>query len=722
MLLLVSEEIASIGIWLVSGIYKVAAFAFKIFTILAQGKLIDTESYQTIIDNFYLILGVVMLFAIAFSLLRGMVNPDDQKQGTSSIKKIIINLITSTIILAFLPSIFSFAFDFQDAILSYNTIGGFFGFGTLGKADTTPEGTTKVEKISYSMVNGVWTAFFNVDVSHDKCISLKSDYPKPREQLEECQKIIETDKEVSLYSSEGGAISNGEVNFLKISDEVDNTGNFNLYDAFSGNIEKGEVDFQWFLSLIGGLALIYIGFSYCFDMALRLIKLVFYQIIAPIPLFLRIVPDNKLSGTFKQWLKVTLTCWAEVFVRIFIFYFCLYLCNEMLDSNFFTDTVYQHGTLVGLFSQAFIIMGIIMFMKRSPKLLSEITGIDSGNMKLGIREKLADGGGLVAGAAIGGLATAGIRNAAESFQNVKSAKGGWSKAKAAFKGIGSIAAGGASGFARAGKAGWTAKTYGDAKKAASAGATRAVEKREKRANYRAAHGGTLFDATIGHVVDFTRSARNYVFDQSVEGLSRESQSMGKIVSNYNAFNDNFEALLEKEQSKGTESVFNGHGFNLQNYAAFDTAAKNVAEARAKFNAGILSKKDLDDAESAYTQARDAARDELMNIALAGTKNNAAYDLLDEKAKAAMQGGMIDAERLQATVLENANTRVVQDIMGTSGSNALSDIANNKPLTTKSFINPNSNTKLKDAAKVEQGRADIKIAEMNKENAAKGDKK
>lgn len=390
MLLLVSKEIASIGIWLVSGIYKVAAFTFKIFTILAQGKLIDTDAYQTIIDNFYVILGVAMLFAIAFSLLRGMVNPDDQKQGTSSIKKIIINLITSTIILAFLPSIFSFAFDFQDSILSYNTIGGFFGFGTLGKADTTPEGTTKVEQISYRMVNGVWTAFFNVDVSHDKCISLKSDYPKPLDQLVECQEIITTNKKVTLYTSEGGAIEKGEVSFLKISNEVDNTGNFNLYDAFSQNIEDGEVDFQWFLALIGGLALIYIGFSYCFDMALRLIKLVFYQIIAPIPLFLRIIPDNKLSGTFKQWLKITLTCWAEVFVRIFIFYFCIYLCNAMLSEGFFTDTVYQYGTLVGLFSQAFIIMGIIMFMKRSPKLLSEITGIDSGNMKLGIKDKFKE--------------------------------------------------------------------------------------------------------------------------------------------------------------------------------------------------------------------------------------------------------------------------------------------------------------------------------------------
>ena len=79
---------------------------------------------------------------------------------------------------------------------------------------------------------------------------------------------------------------------------VNETGEFNAYNDFSKNVEDGEIDFNFFLSLIAGLFLIYIAVSFCFDMALRMVKLVFYQIIAPIPIFARVIPEGPLSKSF----------------------------------------------------------------------------------------------------------------------------------------------------------------------------------------------------------------------------------------------------------------------------------------------------------------------------------------------------------------------------------------------------------------------------------------
>ena len=381
MFLSLDGAFTKIGIWIVVGIYNVAAAAFKIFLILATGEVVSPSTYNDIIKNFYIVIGIIMLFVLAFSLLKGMVNPDDQKNGTSTIKKIILNLVSSGIIMAVLPTIFAFAYDFQDSVLlTQNTIGRFFNYGSL---ESTEGGNTidEIGKGAYSVANGVFSAFLNVNES--KCDG--SD-------IAACQE--------SVHAKDGDKISFAEA--LKIAEDE---GRFSQYTDFSENVAKDEVDFNFLLSILAGLLLIYVAVSFCFDMAVRLVKLVFYQIIAPIPLFMRIVPNSKFSDMFSKWTKITLACYAEVYIRIFIFYFTVYLCKAMLSAPFLTTNVFKWGFFIGLLTKAFILMGLVMFMRQAPKLIKDITGLDSGNMKLGIRDKLKEGGAFAAGNALGNLIT-----------------------------------------------------------------------------------------------------------------------------------------------------------------------------------------------------------------------------------------------------------------------------------------------------------------------------
>ena len=566
------EALVGIELFVVTQLYKVAANVFKIFMILAQSDFLEQIDYGTLLSNFYVIIGLIMLFIMAFALLRGIINPDDQKQGTTVVKNVIINFVLSCVLLGFLPTIFPFMFDLQDSILRYNVIGGFFGYGRPGQKLSNSENVNEVESSSYRMVNGIFTAFFNV--SNSFCDSVDSSSSNKFEELTNCQKELKVDPlEINGYEE------NDKDNFYEYAKHVDGTADFGVYAAFIEAASNNEVDFGFFMLLISGVLLIYVGVSYCFDMALRLIKLIFYQAIAPIPIFLRIIPNSKFSGTFNQWLKVTLTCWMEVFVRIFIFSFCMWLCRAMQSTNFLSSEVYEYGRLVGLLTKAFILMAIVMFMKRSPKLLSEVTGIDSGNMKLGIREKLADGGGFIAGAAVGGLATAGIRNTVGAVRRTREAykeaaannAGRWKKAGIIARGVGggalSFIGGAGSGAFRSGRSAVGKKSFKDAGAAITSGANAATQAGERRRNYRAEHGG-FFGAIGGHAKDAVHGVGGYF------GIGANETKMGF----YNTAAQTSDAI--NSASEGT----------YKNKKEYQDQSSIVKRLGAEYNEGISNRK------------------------------------------------------------------------------------------------------------------------------------
>lgn len=490
----IEKSLSRLTIWLSAGLYYAAAFIFKVFLVLSNGSVVSSDDYKILLNNFYIIIGIVMLFLITFNLLKGMVNPDDQK-GTSAIKKIIINFITSLIMITLLPTIFSFAFDFQTAVLvKQNTIGRLFGFGSTNSSNADENAINQVTNGANMIVNGVWTAFFNVNTDAFNC------NVTDMTSLGKCQNNVGGDDDA----------------LDDVIAEVEQTGSFFKYSQFAGNITDDEVTYNFLLSLVGGFLLLYVGISYCLDMGVRLVKLAFYQIIAPIPIMLRVIPEGKLSGSFGKWVQITVTCYLEVFIRIFVLYFCVYLCIAISSSNFLNNSVWQYGFMTWLFTKAFIFMGLITFMKQAPKLISEVTGIDSGNMKLGIREKLASGGAFTAGAVLGGGLTAGVRNASNAWQNTftKGEDGKWHKKEGVRKrdmvwNAASVFAGTASGAARGGKSGWGAKSEKDMKASASKGAAEAVNARDKRAAYIANHGENIIGATKGHVTDAIHSAKEW---------------------------------------------------------------------------------------------------------------------------------------------------------------------------------------------------------------------
>lgn len=518
-------------IWLAQGLYSLAAGAFEIFLLLADGSILKSIDYGVVLNNFYLLISIIMLFIVAFNLLKGMIDPDDKKYGTASVKKIIINTVTSFIIMAVLPTIFTFAFDFQTAMVNdYNPLGSFFGYGDLSGTSSS----TAADNISSSanqIVSSVFTAFLNVNCDGKDCST--------GQKLQDEQNNVKLEDETSFFDAIG---------------EVNSTGKFSIFSSFGGKVYNDEMTFDFLLAIVAGGILIYIAVSYCFDMALRLIKLIFYQLIAPIPIFFRIVPDGKLSGTFGEWVKVTLACYLEVFVRLFVFYFVIFLCQSVIASDILNTLTAGRGYFISLFTKAFVLMGLVTFMKAAPGLISKVTGIDSGNMKLGIKEKLAAGGGFAAGAVLGGAGISAIRNGISGGANIKNK---WSETKG-FKGkagliagaLGSTVAGFTSGGYNAAKSGG-GKSWADMTKAANSGAKKSSDNKVKRADNIKRYKADGRNWVTGHIHDFGEDLSDYFV-----GGADKYNGIIKTSSDINASYDNMEAQATKiyEKFKNSSTI------------------------------------------------------------------------------------------------------------------------------------------------------------------------
>lgn len=150
-------------------IYRLVDYVYDIFNALAKVNIFDMNDYKTIVSRIYVILGMIMLFSLAYSLLKAVINPDEFAKGENSFPKLIKNVVVSLVIIAVLPTVFSVAFNLQNSILNQNTIPKLI-FGN----DTDYDTATK-EDAGKMMSYNVMSAFLhpNVEWCNEKDMKLK---------------------------------------------------------------------------------------------------------------------------------------------------------------------------------------------------------------------------------------------------------------------------------------------------------------------------------------------------------------------------------------------------------------------------------------------------------------------------------------------------------------------------------------------------------------------
>lgn len=579
-------------------VYNLVNYFYEIFLFLAKINIFSNTDYEEIVQSIYIVLGVIMLFILAYSLLKAIINPDSFAKGESSFPNLVKNILTSLIIIILLPTVFSVAFNIQNVFLNNNTIFKII-LGDNSSTDT-------IEKSGGQMSYYTFRAFFHE--SEEWCTSDGNNYSVG---------TLRTD----------GSLSDDCKNFITNSDgedlmTVDNqvysgTRSFSAYSSFASAVNEGQIDYMFIISTLAGLFLVYVLLSFCFDLAVRVVKLAFYQIIAPIPVVCRILPGGKLKDTFSKWTKQVISLFLEVFIRIGVMCIGVLLLTKIIDNFSTIDFDLLDGFAQKQIVQALLIMGVVIFIRQCPKLIGELFGLDTGGMKLGIMDKLAMGGGLIVGAAAGGLATAGIRN----YNATRAAGGGvFSSIKSAIGGAGSAAV-------RSGYNARGAKKFGDVRSAASAGAAAAGAAKTRRAAKTARYKANGQNALTGRFTDMVDSVKDWAtggigqFEDRIK-MGNEFKSSGdaifdeagKILSKNSNNVDMVASMIDNNGKSKFKGDTNGDLLKLyQEYSGMSLSAieadinrqANIVDFSALVNRADFEKEQIDLATGKKSKVFDA---------------------------------------------------------------------------------------------------------------------
>lgn len=364
-----NNQIHRFLLWLDQSVYWFAAQCYQLFMKLSTAQIFTDDFFSSFAKRIYAILGVFMLFYLVYALLNAIVDPDKLTNDKGA-GKIAVNLIISLTLLGLLPNIFDLAYRMQNFVLSSNLLGAVI----LGSDVVDVSDSESVKENNESLIRfgdyasfTVLNSFLNPENVNPTLDNGYNWYGVKKEILEEGKW-----KNLPLLSD---AVSNGA--------------------SIDG--ENVVVTYRPLVSTAAGIFLIYILLSFTLDLGVRVVKFAFYELLAPIPIVLRIIPSKK--GTFDKWLKQTLSVYFEVFVRVGLMYIAIYFINAITKNNTLME-MWTESTS-GKLALAIIIMGVFAFAKQAPKIISDVLGIETGGLKLGIGDKLKAGGFFGAGALAG---------------------------------------------------------------------------------------------------------------------------------------------------------------------------------------------------------------------------------------------------------------------------------------------------------------------------------
>ena len=536
-----------------SVVYYITSVAFKLYLAISQFQLFNTSAFDDMINRTYVVIGVISLFLVAYTLLTAIINPENASKGNKSFSKIVKNIVIAIVGIAVVPTIFHWFYYFQSVVLCNNTIPKLL-LSTVDDSGDTVENTAK----EFSAL--LFESFFYANTTSsvdgeavDSTTAAKNLRVKTSNPYAGVYKVTmaegQTADEYSLYNAYENAKQGGT--FFKT------FWPFIFGDWGTNGIIDNSVQYLVILSTIAGGYIAYVMISLCIDMGLRAVKLGYLELIAPLAIMTTVVPDK--DSVFKNWSKKTVSCALEVFTRLFIVVFAVYIISMIKDMELISFSATVCGMKVGILAlllRALIICSIFAFIKQAPKFFSEATGIKSDGFKIGLMDKMKENGMIQGLGAIGGGFTSLVRNGALGVAGIKNAQGGWNKFKAGVGGLNSTIAGAASGMRR----GWSntkdVKKWSDVKEGAGKAADEAMEAKLKRQDYKDAHGGTTIGAINGHVQDVKDAIHDYPNSHraNYNYENKKHQSMDNIIKADSAIDDKAKSLRDKYSD---DMTFNG---------------------------------------------------------------------------------------------------------------------------------------------------------------------
>ncbi|MBR4693492.1 MAG: hypothetical protein IKP07_01660 [Bacilli bacterium] len=443
---LITKGIAGVIILLDCIIYGLIGSAYKIFMAIASARLLTSDAYSTIANNLYAIIGVIMLFVLAYAIIRAIMDPDQMTKGELSGSSLVKNIAIAVIGLAIAPTIFEYLYQAQGLFVEHDVVGKIFfrnfddneiplgtaGIGTSAndpcqdQSNQTAKANCYVKSIGGAVAaTSIWSAFFHPAEGYtadEITITAQELYDQAALQYAGC--AVAAGLAVAAVAMSwnpigwllGGAavlccavaigtsqaadnvqdLTNGDEISLADAYNMSSSGKgFSIYTGFIGKYQDdGEIEYMWGVSTLCGIFALYSFVSFSIDMGVRAAKLAYYQIIAPIPIILQILP--KFKKNFTSYVTNLIQTFMEVFIRISVVYIVVYIICHLTDLFSSTEQLWGNQNLnwgERALALALLIMGLIIFAQSAPKIITESLGIGGGMGDFkSLGKKLKEGG------------------------------------------------------------------------------------------------------------------------------------------------------------------------------------------------------------------------------------------------------------------------------------------------------------------------------------------
>lgn len=332
------KAIRGLGALICDVIYMLISKIYELFITVARLNILSSDQIAPIYQRVTMILTIVMTFYITFEFVKYTIQPDnftDNEKGVGNIMKRIIIVVA---LIAFTPTIFKTAYELQNRIIETQLISKMI----LGTTSTNY--TTYGNDFSANMLG----LFYYYD--EEACADGGGECDEAKTTVEE------------------------NLNHIRQTGDSDIVTGINLSSTKSIFKEKyPAIKFNGILAIIVGAFILYILAMYSIDVGVRYAQLIFLQIMSPIAIMGYIIP--KKDGIFQKWGKQCITTYLDLFIRIIIINFVLLLVKVLGDAFESGDIFAGIGDVSGslkVFTYIVLVMGLLLFAQRAPKLLGEL--------------------------------------------------------------------------------------------------------------------------------------------------------------------------------------------------------------------------------------------------------------------------------------------------------------------------------------------------------------
>lgn len=594
-----SDAIRGLFSWLDRPAFWLLGLVYQLFFNVASATLFSGATIMNFFSRVQLILGVFTMFQLAMSILKGIVNPDNFFGKDKGVKSIISRIVIALVMLTLITPIsipaakneyekqinnngilFGTLYSLQHRLLSNNTLGRLI----LGTTDTSAsyisgDSDDELKTSSRVFASTVLKSFYRINlIDYD---SRKHESGKDDAVFNENRVCQDIDDDVLAAYTRLDADTGEIIDMVNATCDSDG-GIIKSVIKFFKKLTGNEYYVFAYTPLLGAVVAFIFSFillSFTVDVAVRAVKLSVLRLIAPIPIISYMNPNGSKDNAFNSWVKMLTTTYLDLFVRLAVVYFVIFLIQDMIANGLSINSL--NGEVGGL-SFIMICIGLFIFAKQAPKFFKDVLGLKSEPFKLfgGFGEMMGAatiGAGVLAGGISGGVAHA---------------KNGGNFGGALLNGI----RGAASGGINAGKSYLSSGDKTDYKKLMQGVRANSAK------NYKYAED----DSTLG--------GRALASLQSNLGLKNEYQTLSDRATAYKNAEGAWKRL-DSALGSDDKKLSISHGLSHNGETLFDASKQyTVKDARdivsRMKSSGMYSQKDISDAEEIQKEIEKSRFDEI----------------------------------------------------------------------------------------------------------------